>query len=491
MQARMVANTGKNKKKMKKDVGVKEPNKLLRAASVQLPSVASYFSDHGEENADGFTMSGRVTDDEIRRTAQPWSLYLRCVVRPTQQMMNGVWFNVVVYTAIFTVVVLVGLDTYVDDVDPATGQVLPMKFLQTCDCFLLEVGYWSYVPIVIFYLEWAVQLTFCLEIVVKVLNYKYRPLLFFYEPNWSWNLFDLIVVVLGLAWSDGPVAMLRMMRLARLLKVFKRVVQLQIILKGLVRGLQSCVYVALLLLLIMYFYAIMGITFFRENDRFHFGDLGTAMVTLFRAATLEDWTDLMYTSMYGCEQAPSWPVTEQWPCDKPEGLFAFGMFYWVTYVLLAALVTLSLFIGAITLGMAESMEEVLEEKKLSEALASAEAKRKLQERMSQSGKRDEVLALWRGIGEQKDDSPAQKANCLVHWYVNGPARLCRSVAHKGWFTNGVTVAILFAAGLAGLETDPKYASSPVVGYFNQGISIIFTVEVVVKVGPTYLTSLPY
>ena len=43
--------------------------------------------------------------------------------------------------------------------------------------------------------------------------------------------------------------------------------------------------------------------------------------------------NLMYTSMYGCEQAPSWPVTEQWPCDKPEGLFAFGMFYWVTYKL--------------------------------------------------------------------------------------------------------------------------------------------------------------
>ena len=57
------------------------------------------------------------------------------------------------------------------------------------------------------------------------------------------------------------------------------------------------------------------------------------------------------------------------------------MFYWVSYVLLASLVTLSLFIGAITLGMAESMEEVLEDKKLSEALASAEAKRKLQERM--------------------------------------------------------------------------------------------------------------
>ena len=35
-------------------------------------------------------------------------------------------FNVMVYAAIFTVVILVGLDTYVDDVDPATGKVLPL-----------------------------------------------------------------------------------------------------------------------------------------------------------------------------------------------------------------------------------------------------------------------------------------------------------------------------------------------------------------------------
>jgi hypothetical protein len=33
---------------------------------------------------------------------------------------------VLVYLAIFTVVVLVGLDTYVDNVDPATGKVLPL-----------------------------------------------------------------------------------------------------------------------------------------------------------------------------------------------------------------------------------------------------------------------------------------------------------------------------------------------------------------------------
>ena len=58
--------------------------------------------------------------------------------------------------------------------------------------------------------------------------------------------------------------------------------------------------------------------------------------------------------------------------------------------------------------------------------------------MSQSGKRDEVLALWRGIGEQQDDTTAAKQlNPCVYWYINGPARLCRSVAHKSWCTDGV------------------------------------------------------
>ena len=32
---------------------------------------------------------------------------------------------------------------------------------------------------------------------------------------------------------------------------------------------------------------------FRENDPFHFLNLHTAMLSLFRAATYEDWTDIM------------------------------------------------------------------------------------------------------------------------------------------------------------------------------------------------------
>lgn len=36
------------------------------------------------------------------------------------------------------------------------------------------------------------------------------------------------------------------------------------------------------------------------NDPVEFKNLDTAMITLFRMSTMEDWTDIMYINMYGC-----------------------------------------------------------------------------------------------------------------------------------------------------------------------------------------------
>ena len=65
---------------------------------------------------------------------------------------------------------------------------------------------------------------------------------------------------------------------------------------------QSVVYVAMLMLLIFYLYGCIGFIVFREEDPAHFDTIIEAFVfTLFRACTLEDWTDLFYTSYFGCE----------------------------------------------------------------------------------------------------------------------------------------------------------------------------------------------
>ena len=45
-----------------------------------------------------------------------------------------------------------------------------------------------------------------------------------------------------------------------------------------------------------------GVRVVLPDDPFHFGDLGSAMLTLFRIATQEDWTDIMYFNMFGCDK---------------------------------------------------------------------------------------------------------------------------------------------------------------------------------------------
>lgn len=74
------------------------------------------------------------------------------------------------------------------------------------------------------------------------------------------------------------------------------------IVMGLIGGLRSIGYIVLLLFIIFYLFAVAGITFFRANDPWHWLNMGRAMVTLFRAATLEDWTDIMYINIYGCDR---------------------------------------------------------------------------------------------------------------------------------------------------------------------------------------------
>ena len=65
-------------------------------------------------------------------------------------------------------------------------------------------------------------------------------------------------------------------------------------------GIGSIGYIAIILVLFFYVFAIIGMIVFKKNDPWHFGTLPYAMLSLFRASTLEDWTDIMYINMYGC-----------------------------------------------------------------------------------------------------------------------------------------------------------------------------------------------
>ena len=410
-----------------------------------------------------FDPGGAVTREEIEATRPGWAWYLRLVVWPHQRLVASNTFQWVINVAILTAVLLVGIFTYVDYpedsyVDVAEQMKEPLKKVD------LVVG-----------------LVFAWEVLVKVLAKKYRPLAFFYEEEWRWNVFDLFIVILvllpvmfsALADSFEQVKVFRLFRLARLLKLFKRVVQLQVIVRGLVRGIYSVFYVSLLVLLMLYIFGIVAMMFFSYNDPINFSSLGVAMLNLFRAATLEDWSDLMYTAWYGCELYPAAPVaagalTHQgsWVCRPrstypanettlPPGLV---FLFWASFIFVVALVMLSLFVGAITLGMQQSMDEVMDEKRADEERYKLEHRRKLATELETKGKAKEVIAIWRGVyeGWRGADDPSLSRE-LPRWkerYLGG-ARHAKALAESRWFSAAVVVAILLAAVTTTLSVEPS------------------------------------
>ena len=111
----------------------------------------------------------------------------------------------------------------------------------------------------------------------------------------GWNCFESAIVVA--CWSmidyEGQTTVTTL-RLLRLFSVARRIDSIKIILQGLGAGFVAIGYIVLLLLT-FYVFAIAFMYFYGDNDRMHFGSIFLSMVTLFRMATFEDWTDVMYT----------------------------------------------------------------------------------------------------------------------------------------------------------------------------------------------------
>ena len=171
---------------------------------------------------------------------------------------------------------------------------------------------------------------FIIEIVVKMVAEGNRPHDFFKD---AWNVFDFLIVVVGLLpFGGSAVTALRLVRLLRVLKLVRALPKLRILVMGLLRSLSSIAYIGLLLGLLFYLYvhvptvrtcthalllwrlthrcdaryAVLGVSVFGTNDPMLMGTLHIAFLTLFRCATLEDWTDVMYINMLGTRtHAPS------------------------------------------------------------------------------------------------------------------------------------------------------------------------------------------
>lgn len=174
---------------------------------------------------------------------------------------------------------------------------------------------------------------------------------YFRDP---WNVFDFLIVAACFLPIDAQYVMvLRLARLLRVVKLVRALPRLQLLVGALLRSIPSMGYVSLLLLLLFYIYAVAATFMFSANDPVHFATLPLSIQSLFRAVTLEDWTDLMYINQYGCD-AYDYPEGR---CVAPEAFPVGSPLLFVTLVMLGTMIVLNLFIGVIMNGMNAAQEE--------------------------------------------------------------------------------------------------------------------------------------
>ena len=140
---------------------------------------------------------------------------------------------------------------------------------------------------VLLFLDQAVLVIFIIEFIMKLVAEPMHPYRYFFS---AWNVFDFLIVVGSLPifpMADSAIA-LRLLRLARIAKLFDKVENLRIVLQGLHGGMRSIASIMFLLTFALYMYGIAGVHLFRQNDPWHFQSVPRAMLSLFRCATLCD-----------------------------------------------------------------------------------------------------------------------------------------------------------------------------------------------------------
>ena len=225
---------------------------------------------------------------------------------------------------------------------------------------------------------------FTCELLLKMFVFADKPRDFFKGEQGGWNAFDLAVVIAAFVPSqiDSFAIALRLLRLLRILKLIRAVPQLQVIVTSLIRGTASIFYVAVLMALVFYVYGIAGVHLYRENDPFHFETLGIAFITLFRISMMDDWKTVVHVNAAGCSYdfygendggATYADITGGGVCENSESFPVLAVLYFGSFIIIGALVLVSVFVGIIVTGMQDATEDMnIEMDRLKRAKLSAE-----------------------------------------------------------------------------------------------------------------------
>ena len=195
-------------------------------------------------------------------------------------------------------------------------------------------------------IDQLVIILFTIEIALKIISNGKKPWKYFSDP---WNVFDFIIVAICLFPINDThyFAVFRILRVLRILRMITVFPKLKLIITALLKSIPSMGYVIMLIGLLFYVYAIVGVFVFGRTDPMHFGDLHHAFVTLFKVLTLEGWTDIMNVHVFGRINNENMQIISLWP-----------FVYFASFILIGAMIIMNLFIGVIMNSMEESQKEL-------------------------------------------------------------------------------------------------------------------------------------
>ncbi|MCE0492807.1 ion transporter [Vibrio salinus] len=175
----------------------------------------------------------------------------------------------------------------------------------------------------IHWLDQFILLFFLAEIIIKFFSYSHK--LDFFKSGWNW--FDAIIVIGSLVPAAGQgILIARLLRVFRVLRLVSAVPQLKLLINALFKAIPKMGYIAVLMFIIFYIYAVVGSLIFSQINEVLWGDVSISMLTLFRVATFEDWTDVMYETMK---------------------VYPMSWLYYLTFIFLTAFVFLNMMIGVV------------------------------------------------------------------------------------------------------------------------------------------------
>ena len=172
----------------------------------------------------------------------------------------------------------------------------------------------------------ACLVIFCLEIGARLLAYRWA----FWRSGW--NIFDFAVVAVALVPGAGPWAVLRSLRVLRVMRLLTVIPSLRKVVAAFLHAIPGLGGVLLLMCVFLYTSAVLAVNLFGERFPQWFGTLGGSLFSLFQILTLEGWADMAREVM---------------------AVYPWAPLFFIPFIIIATFTVLNLFIGIIVSTMQE------------------------------------------------------------------------------------------------------------------------------------------